>query len=488
MSGAIPFVADAGRAVLGAAVLLRVFSRHEGVADPKVFRKAFSLREAFFPEFLDQSEPMRQWDWILSMVSRRRKQLIRALKSREDRGERHRHYSRVGPFGKGELLAYVSILEGDYYAAECSYVPRLIQAPHDETHLDAGPYLKPLVPKLKKDWHCDNFLFYASVAPEKLDRWINRVAAAAVTWWESDFTAFDSTFTSEAWEMIEGFYDLIYPDHPVQLWDALEAWRAPVGRSKMRYEDEQISYRAPVMNCSGRDDTALANALFNGIATTLSITAAYFGVDITELTEEHVRRISEVVDIAIVGDDSLVACKFDISSLRSAVLANLQRFGLVVKAKVHHDLADVTFLGCMPYPVDGRYYWGPTLGRRLFKAYWQREAVGNLPAWTHGVAQQMLLYRHVPILYDLAKRACQLLSKQKVNRTVADPDKLWQHRSEETPEYNIRTIQWLCRRYREQGLAPVQVVRDIGVIESVERLPAVVRLYTTDASLVTDDL
>lgn len=256
ISGAIPFVSSRGLRVLCEAILFRIFAVIPSAPTPGAFEVAWSLRTSLFRSFLScGARPMDRWEWIKTMPSRRRKQLIRAAKALEERGELSHKFRFIKAFVKTEKLPYFGV-RGDVYGVEfAEYVARLIQAPHDETHLLAGPWLKPLCHYLKQDWSWDNWLFYASVAPEDLDRWLNR-NKSALSWFWADYSSFDSTYSSSAWLMIERLYSAIYPDAPLGFWAALDAWRQPEGRISLSKDEAVIWYLASIMNASGRDDTA----------------------------------------------------------------------------------------------------------------------------------------------------------------------------------------------------------------------------------------
>jgi hypothetical protein len=430
---------------------------------------------------------MGEWEWILTMPSRRRKQLIRAAYRRQERGEPARDYGYIKPHVKDELMPYFKVLYDLYMSSETEYIARLIQAPHDETHLDAGRFLKPLVYRLKHIWSMSHWIYYASDKPENLDLWLRRNRDAC-SWFWSDYSAFDSTFSPQAWAMIERLYGAIYPHAPPEFWSAIEAWRKPKGRVVNKKDNVRLAYDAPVMNASGRDDTALANALLNGIVLSCSIAAAYFNVPVISVQPHHLLRISSMVNIAVVGDDSAVACSFDVRPIQDRIVANIAEFGLVAKAGSSSDLVDLTFLGMMPYVVAGEMYWGPTIGRRLYKAFWQREPTGNLPAWTHGVAQQLAMYQCVPVLSDMANQVLKLLSGTKITRAASDEYSVWSNRTIRVPAYDDSTIEWLARRYKHQSLGSASIRADIAAIGEINRLPCMIRLHTTDAALVSDDL
>jgi hypothetical protein len=490
LDGAIPFTTTPGVKPLTEAILYRVFKQVPRIIDEDSFQAAHRLvgHALLLEEFTVESEPMDTWEWLKSMSSsRRRKVLVKAWQNLKTRGEFHHKFKDISAFVKTELLPYFAGTEAGPDYREKRYVARLIQAPHDETHIVAGPYLKPLVKRLKEVWHNGNWIFYASVKPSKMDEWLSRISGAESFFW-SDYSAFDATYSRQAWALIESLYHKIYPEGEVEFWEVLEIWRAPHGKVRCRKEDMKVEYQAEVCNASGRDDTALANALLNGIVLSLSFAAAIAQKRVGELTVADIAHAAELVDIAIVGDDSLVGCKFDVAPLVPAITRNIEGFGLQVESNSSYSLADVTFLGMMPYLVGGRYYWGPTLGRRLYKAFWQAEAIGNPAAWARGVAQQMKLYANVPILYDLAAKVDELLHGHKVTVVTPDENRVWHSIDQANPHWDQTTLEWLSRRYAKQGVTSAMIRRDLKVISQIRRLPAIVHLETLDIAVCTDDL
>jgi hypothetical protein len=506
IDGAIPFVSSVGVRPLAEAVCYRIFKQIAREVEAGSFEACTVLSEILLRSeagsFLEQGEPMTIHEWLRSLkVASRRKILTQVAKEMLDRGHTHHDVGYIQAFVKSELLPYFGQgpLGPDYTSVR--YVARLIQAPHDETHVIAGPYLKPLVDRLKKIWNHDNWLFYASVCPKKLDQWLARVRHAT-SWYWSDYSAFDATYSPEAWKMLEGFYKIIYPEAAIEFHRVLDIWRQPRGKCKVRADDAVLEYEADVCNASGRDDTGLANALLNGLVLGCSFAAALAGKPVSELHYQDVLRVQSLVDIAIVGDDSLVACAFDVMPYMSAIEVNIKSFGLIVKANGSHWIGDVTFLGMMPYSVGGSLHWGPTIGRRIFKAFWQREPIGNLPAWTRGVAKQLMLYRNVPILYDLAVQVDKLLSAHAVTPLSGQCEEeakwsmsplyssysVWSMIEEEQPQYTQETLEWVCARYAKAGLTLECIHHDLGVIKTISRLPAMVRLQTATACLEMDEL
>lgn len=506
IDGATPFTTAGGVRPLVEAIAYRVFKDlsvpdKRGYARQEPDKAAYKNAEKMLPVLLprlwhDRILPSTIVAWINEMACRRRRDALSRclMKWRRDGYILPQDWDVIKPFVKGENLPSIGTSDEWWYSGEiipngASYVARLIQAPHDVTHLIAGPYLRNLTRALKHEWGPNNWIFYGSVSPPALDQWLNRHRWAN-SWFWSDYSAFDATYSDEAWDLIECLYKRVFADMEADaLWQVLRSWRRPKGRKVLNKDKIKIAYDADVCNCSGRDDTALANALLNGIVLALSFTAAINGCDLSAIQPWMIERTAHQVAISIVGDDSLVACYFDVENYRDAIEANIRKFGLVVKAESSSELCDVTYLGMMPYPVEGgMLQWGPTIGRRLYKAYWQREPDGSLPAWTRGVAQQMKLYRNVPILWELADQIDGLLQTHKVTRVTRDPNRVWSSRDSETNDYTDETIWWIARRYRSVGVTASMIHRDIKIIRSIEMLPAVVRLETVERIISKDDL
>lgn len=506
IDGATPFVTAGGVRPLVEAIAYRVFKdlsvpdkagNVRQVPDRAAYARAKALMPGLLPRlWWDRVYPTTIIDWINNMQCRRRRAaLMRTLLQwKRDGYILPQDWRFIKAFVKGENLPSVGTSDEWWYSGEilpngARYVARLIQAPHDVTHLIAGPYLRKLTSRLKEEWHSSNWLFYGSVPPEQLDHWLN-THRNAVSWFWSDYTAFDATYSPESWDLIETLYRRVFEGFEMgHFWDVIEAWRSPKGKMHLRKDNVTVEYEGDVCNCSGRDDTALANALLNGVVLAISFTAALYGCDVTAVQDWMLQGASSQVAITIVGDDSLAACYFDVRDYQAQIEQNIRRFGLIVKAESSQDLCDVTYLGMMPYPVkSGMLQWGPTIGRRLYKAYWQREPEGSLPAWTRGVAQQMALYKNVPILFELAEQVDDLLLTHKVTKQTTDRNRVWATRSGSTEPYDGRTIDWLCRRYRDVGLTPRMIQRDINIIRSITMLPAVVRLESVERIISKDDL
>jgi len=196
-------------------------------------------------------------------------------------------------------------------------------------------------------------------------------------------------------------------------------------------------------------------------------------------------RASQQVRIAVVGDDSLVAFRVDCRPIANQIQKNLESFGLNVKANSSLNLWDVTFLGCMPYPAGGQLYWGPTIGRRMYKAFWKADRVGHLTAWARGVAQQLSMNQHVPFLCEVGERVFQLTSGHPIT-DLSDQDKPWTGRVLPTTRWDSTTLEWMARRYPD--FSPTMLERDLRVLSGVDRLPCVMHSEVFTVCVMSDEL
>lgn len=488
LSGAYPFVSSVGARPLLEAILYRVFKDLPTRMRPSIsaFNKLALNAGYLLPEFNEPLQRMRLWEWFKSYTnSRRRHALIRAHAERLKRGSNHKDYDKISAFVKTEKLPWFGVPKDmeppTTFVEDAVYIARLVQAPHDETHLDAGRYMKPLTKRLKEVWNSDFWIFYASVNPEILDKWLEKISTCR-SFFFADYSAFDATHSIESWALVEGLYEQVFPraDHP-DLWRAIDVWRKPKGKCRLRKDGVTISYDAPVCNASGRDDTALVNALLNGLCLASAFAAELSGVELEQLEPHHYEKASRMCKISVVGDDSVVGCNFDIGKID--VVRHLKRFGLIVKSETAQDIANVTYLGSMPYRVGNSWRWGPTLGRRLYKAFWKESSDGHPIAWLRGVAQQLALNQHVPVLRELSEKILDL-TKGPTTKVQVDENRLWTVRTSATERWSDETLVHLAKRYD----VPVSMIlADLEIIKKIDRVPCVAYLPFVCHCVAIDD-
>jgi hypothetical protein len=228
------------------------------------------------------------------------------------------------------------------------------------------------------------------------------------------------------------------------------------------------------------------------------VAVAISGLDLEDLTVEIIFEICRLpgVRIAAAGDDSVLIVPrrvFWRGQMREVDMTRVEEifgaFGFRVpkdKQKLSTDLRDIVFLGQMPFPVmvenRVKWFWGPTLGRRLFKHHHCLKPQGDLRAWLHGVADmEKRCYPHVPILYDMACSVLDQMEGQKRN-TYVDHDAQYKVRMEleGTPHYDDVTVAHVEWYYDVPPGTVREAIAELGVIPQVLMHPIYERMLLTD--------
>lgn len=248
------------------------------------------------------------------------------------------------------------------------------------------------------------------------------------------------------------------------------------------------------MNASGRDDTALANAVLNGVAMSVSAAASWAGVRPERLEPAVYQEFLSLSKLAIVGDDSLYFLPGTLRSGEawtdpsSGIKATLQRFGFIAKVGHSTNIKDAVFLGCRPMQHRGQWHWVPTLGRRLYKHHACIHPAASPIPWLRGVAEGEREYLGaVPVLGAMARRTCELLGPGKVTRLAFHEGYFdWSHRplggepSEEAYE-SVAAV------YSHLGVT-VALLKDLEAeVQKTSSLPVVLQHPALRAMLMTDD-
>lgn len=436
ISGARPMVSaktsfNAFKAVAG-----RVFQKPKNTPRPGIWEVAERWKSDLLPDL--DAEKMLVEDWIHSMPARRRKPLQRALLRYETTGWT-RAYGKFKAFVKQEALKAFTEHKGQCVPLQ-EMLDRLIQGPADEAHIIAGPWMKPMIRKMKKKWDNNNCIFYGGTSPGKLQEWLEKCMQEDVVAFGNDYAMYDNTHSRQSWKFMEGFYRRAIAEDP-DFVKVLEAWRAPRG-----YIDK-FKYQAPVMNASGRDDTALANAVLNGFAMFLSLAGAWFQIDPRDLEQHHIRAFKEIVKISITGDDTIGFLPRKLPNqtweeFGARVTKNIGLFGFEAKFWHSDNPTEWIYLGMRPYLTQGVWRWGKTIGRAIFKMGWRVDNSGGDPmAWLTGVAQMNALCNgHVPILADMAQKVLELRQGLKITKFEFDPNKPWTRGANQGYTYDQETI------------------------------------------------
>lgn len=489
VSNCVPFISAKSEYNASKALVIRVLSKPSNRPAAGLFDHLVSFTDFLLPGFTVDNpayERMSTRQWLDSMPARRKKALTRAWRN-VNRLPWHKKYSEFGAFIKSELLPGFN--QNEYLTPKNTVSDRIIQGPADETHIIAGPVLKPATKLLKHIWSPKHIVFYASVDAGTLSGWYRENFPDGCIAVAADYSGFDNSHSKESWCFVEGLYrraGLHYLEPRLQ--KVLDAWRKPKG--KIRGMGWILKYVADYMNASGRDDTALANALLNGFCMALSIIAAVKQVSVFSLCLEDVQTAASWLSVAVCGDDSLVAIRRPVpDDFRQRLSQNIAQFGFTAEAEklvVTKRRFDHVFLGMRPYPDGETWSFGKTIGRAFWKRGWKFDQLdSHLPAWLRGVSEAELMWnQHVPLYADQLTTHLRLLGPGPKRPVAVDLDKPWTYGSRTSP-YSGAGVRYIADGY---GLAVGQVYACIEKIRSVPCLPYVIDDPVLRRVVCADDL
>lgn len=499
-SGARPMVSAAGPHNSAKALFGRAFRCAKEApwgSGPKhgTWKKAAEFIPLLLPDLIPQGR-MTNEEWIDTMPKHRQRPLRKAAENYERTGYL-KVYEEFQAFVKTELLP--AFAKNRELTRLTSMMDRMIQGPADEAHVMMGPWLKPLLKKLKSNWTPDSAIFYGSCGPEGLHKFMREhlVDGAHQFFW-CDFSMYDNTHSVDSWEFMAEIYRRAGITDK-DFWRMFKAWMAP--RGKMG----PFRYQARVMNASGRDDTALANGVLNGFATYLSVTAAWFGVSLCDVTLEQVREMRSIVRLSVCGDDSIGALppvsEERMADLRKRIAENIREFGFEAKLNSSMKLSDAVYLGMRPYPTKDGWFWGKTIGRATYKMGWsllshQKDMMARMT----GIADMhVLCSSHVPVLSDLARKIVELRDGAKRTPVVRDPNREWEWTYQSNVVYDDITLQYVADTYttravpgnpldNETVVSKEDVVGLIEAIRDIKALPCMLDHWLWKHMILIDDL
>lgn len=467
------------------ALLARGFREPKYQPAPGTGKLMESFIDHLLPELANHYVDTCFYEWVATMRPARQRPLWQAWNAYQQGGWRGK-YRLFSSFVKSEKL--VGFSKGDYYLEKLDrMLDRLINGPHDVTHVIAGPMLKPVTKAVKKVWNCDNHIFYAAVEPAQLDYWFNTRYRDGKVALLCDYTRYDNSHNHQTWDFIEEIYRRLglFEKEPM-LKTVLDCWREPEG--SLRGKGWEIFFKAYVMNASGRDDTGLANAILNGFAMYIALVAAFLRRPPHSLSPEDCEECKDLFDISVMGDDSLVLMDASVvtADFTSRVSHALSLMGLEAKVSLAYTPFDMVYLGMRPYLVDGVYWWGKTIGRALFKWGWKLQPNQcDAPAWLTGVAtHDVTCSKHVPILSDLAQ--AYLVTRAGCKRTphVLEECKPWAVGNPRAPAYDSTTIVYTAHGY---DVSVAELEDCLRYVSTLSTFPCIIDHPVIDAIMLKDD-
>lgn len=371
--------------------------------------------------------------WLQGMNPRKKRIYLQALidfraipKQNTTTGRDHAilNYPRVefSFFLKRELQPHTS----NHYGNRSALNPRVICNPDSWSQIILGPYLKKCTEQLHHYWNIDTPLtYFGGLSPGQANVWLNKCIIDYETFKpqyqvaiENDFSKFDCTYSSSAFEFVMAVYSHWGMDvsHPL-IKHVFDEWMRPKGKFR-----SGLKISGPVMNASGRSDTALMNALINGLVQIASYAMAEQCVDnLDDLDENQVRRMLKSIKIGVLGDDSLTFYK-RFPNMGASVGDRVADFGFEARdMKVHDSPANTIFLAQRPYPVVNSErktttIWGPTM-RKLHKMGVSVDPQEKPYTWLYqNTLATLVMASHVPYVYETALRQYQLLENHQFLR------------------------------------------------------------------------
>lgn len=422
--------------------------------------------------------------WLQGMVPRKKRVYLkeilefredaffnRSSKSKVDGESVPFQYPRVdfSFFLKRELQPHTC----DGYGQRSSLNPRVICNPKPWSQLVLGPFLKKMTEQLHERWDRKSpITYFGGLKPTEANKWLNdcikdwkafkEIFDAAI---ENDFSKFDCTYSPDCFVFVELVYQHwgLDTSHPL-ISHILKQWQRPCGRFR-----SGLLVSGPVMNASGRSDTALMNALVNGVVQIISYAMASQGVeDIDHLDIDHLRRVMQNIKIGVLGDDSLTFFR-KFPNMANSVGDRVSDFGFEARdMKVHTDPSNMIFLAQRPYPVVDKWgskstIWGPTM-RKLHKMGVAVDPQENPYSWLYqNTLAALVTSSHVPYIGDTARRQMELLKNYTFvrNNNIEELDSIKYSKhfcSEDISFTNITTIEqkyWFDMEVAEEWLSKI---------------------------------
>lgn len=466
----------------------RVFRVPKNMPKAEAFRMAWDAFDLLAPGLRGLVMRMGDQEWLDSMPAARRRALQRAMRLVYQRGWCS-EWAEFAAFIKTEKLPGFDKSGTEFDpVTEAGCIERLIQGPADPTHCIAGPWLKPLMHRLKSVWNIRSPIFYGSQPRQVIDQWFNLDHSYL---WEGitvacDYSMFDNCHSDHSWVFMEQLYAECGMMVDERFADVMKAWRAPRGR--LSGKGWCIRYQASTMNASGRDDTALANAVLNGFAMFCALASALASVPILGLRPNIIQWAMGFIRLSVTGDDSLAFVKGvkDLERFQEQVVAGVAAFGFEAKLLYCPRIFDMVYLGMRPYPVGGRWFFGRTIGRALYKFGWKAAPLkDDLGAWFAGeCVATIAVESHVPVLSDVARSYLAWWGKRPITRSEPDHNRPWTT-GDPTPAYDDSTLRYVAAGY---GVSLFALQDLLAEIKNIRAFPFALAHPVLEAMVRADDL
>jgi hypothetical protein len=419
--------------------------------------------------------------------------------------------------------------------------PRAICNTEEVVHTILGPTLRPITKTAKS--MLTGPVRYCSISPEELNAWVNteypdyndvvhitprptafdaytvlnpgkaftrkeakmsyvgeesprgpRPAPKPRTYPMNDYSMMDNSYSRGAFSFLRKYYRVLgFPARGkvARLW-----WELGKVKGQFRYQGALAKIDAGYVNASGRDDTAVNNAIINAWLSFLGWLDAAHAADGREFTLlapniDRCRAYAQEMNIGIVGDDLAggVPAHWRAHADRAERMA--ERGGFSCKMSFATRPEEMVFLGMRPYPVavhDGTHWrkqlrWGKQLGRCMYKMGWQLQPTIDGAAWIKGVAWATLIGDgHVPILRALALA----VMRRTEGVSMKIPTDLWKYRLPEDRKQCVIIGETYAMMQRVYGVSAQQIESAEEALLRAPALPCVVQHPVLDQIMAVD--
>lgn len=448
------------------------------------FAKRIFLTERGLLEFPRHVEPTSFEDWNKRFPKGRQKQHVQALERIRENGKvaardlkRKAFVKREAQFGRND--------EGVDRAA-----PRLIQGVGDEANVVLGPYMHSYGGKMAKvlgvreDGSFAPAVYAGKMTVEQIGAWADYVdsrplANSRALWFEDDFSRFDSTISKYALEVEADLYE----------WMGLKGKAKRVFEHQMKtlgYTNWGHKYWVDATRKSGDPNTSCGNSYLNALVhlyfcmRVVSRATKGYPDELSACTEDQLKFLASRVDMILMGDDNVFVihypdpngrldCRAQAAEILDDVKSFMTSLGFKAKPVWREYLNDVTFCSArFWHTAEGRVL-APKIGRISCKMGFSVQKRENAAAHAKGVALGLKRGAgFLPVVGDIINRTLKLT--ERVDATVVKP----YFECEATHKSTDGTLAMFQRIY---GLTEADLLDFHNVLESIDRLPAIVDHY-----------
>lgn len=309
---------------------------------------------------------------------------------------------------------------------------------------------------------------------------------------DADIKCMDGSFSQDAFSFSEWFQKKLGANNPTYL-EMFKAACTVDGTSM----DRSIRLRVDGVNASGRDDTALNNAIINASMVAVAGICSWYS-SLTSQPFISVQNIAQVplddpillqcfdeLRAMILGDDSLVRLPKDMGSYQNGYVELFARCGFELKMSLKDNLYKTIFLGRRVLPTTAGNWLMPITGRRLYKFGVALDPikVPNLYGWLKGVAWGDLVAGAGPIHRAVATSVMRATLGNKMVTPQRHGRFLPEKHDRKYPNCNLDTMLCYCSIY---GITLEQLLECERFLLSVSHYPSFISHPTLNKILAVD--